>query len=204
MMEKIMSAVDPSREHDTTSGAQGSDRDRDRDRGRKRPPPEEFDPLTDPMAPPREPCECYCLHCERVFMSNQMWFQRVINDPGNFPGFWMCPTPNCDGAGYLFDIFPTDPSHPDNDGWHSIDDEDGEYDPEFDDDEDFQAYLDDEGEELPGEARERRSLEEREYDPEEPKYKAMDEGFAGEEYLCDEDYAGEEWKLGLAPGERPP
>jgi hypothetical protein len=59
-------------------------------------------------------------------MSDQMWFQRVINASDGFEGFWMCPTPNCDGAGYCFDIFPTDPDHPDNDGWHSFDDDDDE------------------------------------------------------------------------------
>jgi hypothetical protein len=85
----------------------------------------DFDPRTDPMAPPAEPCECYCLHCGRTFMSDLMWFQRVVNDRAGFPGFWMCPTPNCDGAGFCFDIFPTDPSHPANEGWS--DDDEGEY-----------------------------------------------------------------------------
>src|SRR5690242_19867896 len=80
----------------------------------------------DPMAPPAEPCECFCLHCRRVFMSNEMWFQRVIGDKRGFQGFWMCPTPNCDGAGYQFDIFPTDPNHPDNEGW--CDDDGDEWD----------------------------------------------------------------------------
>src|SRR3954468_14735454 len=28
----------------------------------------------DPFAPPAEPCECYCLHCHRTFMSDQVWF----------------------------------------------------------------------------------------------------------------------------------
>ena len=63
----------------------------------------------------------------------------------------MCPTPNCSGAGFTFDIFPTDPSHPANEGWHYDDDDDDE-----DGDED------------------------------------------------DGDIEGEEWKYGLAPGERPP
>jgi hypothetical protein len=89
----------------------------------------------DQMAPPREPCECYCLHCHRTLMSDQMWFQRVINSKDGFDGFWMCPTPNCGGAGFTFDIFPTDPDHPANAGWHSCDDDDeddpdGAYDPE--------------------------------------------------------------------------
>src|SRR5687768_9723414 len=62
----------------------------------------------DQMAPPMEPCECYCLHCGRTFMSDGIWFQRVIGSKDGFEGFWMCPTPNCDGAGFTFDIFPTD------------------------------------------------------------------------------------------------
>src|SRR3954470_6282403 len=93
----------------------------------------------DAMAPPKEPCECWCMHCRRTFMSNQMWFQRVINDPAGFAGFWMCPTANCDGAGFTFDIFPIDPNHPANQGWTLFDDddEDHEDDPDelFEDDE---------------------------------------------------------------------
>src|SRR5262245_53599989 len=81
----------------------------------------------DCFAPPTEPCECYCLHCKRVFMSDEIWFHKVINSKDGFDGFWMCPTPNCDGAGFTFDIFPTDPHHPANAGWHySEDDEDYE------------------------------------------------------------------------------
>src|SRR5688572_29506462 len=56
----------------------------------------------DCFAPPAEPCECHCLHCGRTFMSNEIWFQKVINDPQGFAGFWMCPTPNCSGAGFTF------------------------------------------------------------------------------------------------------
>src|SRR5262245_7048102 len=45
------------------------------------------DARKDQFAPPDEPCECYCLHCQRTFMSDQMWFQRVIGDPKGFEGF---------------------------------------------------------------------------------------------------------------------
>jgi hypothetical protein len=86
----------------------------------------------DQMAPPSEPCECYCLHCGRVFMSDQMWFQKVIGARDGFDGFWMCPTANCGGAGFTFDIYPTDPDHPANAGWH--DDDDEEYDEEGEED----------------------------------------------------------------------
>ena len=125
----------------------------------------------DQMAPPKEPCECYCLHCNRVFMSDQMWLQRVINYREGFDGFWMCPTPNCGGAGFTFDIFPTDPDHPANAGWHSFDDDDDEEDSEGD------------------------------YDPDEAKYKGLDDELADDDH---DDIEGEEWKYGLAPGEQPP
>ena len=133
----------------------------------------------DHFAPPEQPCECRCLHCGRVFMSDGIWFQKVINDPGGFDGFWMCPTPNCDGAGFTFDIFPTDPDHPANEGWVSCDDEEEEEDEEFCADSD--------------------SPPEEDWDPEEARYQALDE-FLGDE---DDDLEGEEWKYGLQPGERP-
>ena len=138
----------------------------------------------DCFAPPKEPCECWCMHCHRVFMSDRIWFQRVINDPQGFEGFWMCPTPNCGGAGFTFDIFPTDPVHPANAGWHS-DDDDG--------DEEEGAEAD--GAEEPGDAG-------AEWDPEEPEYQAFDEEVGDED--DDDDLEGEEWKYGLQPGERPP
>ena len=84
----------------------------------------------DYFAPPKEPCECYCLHCQRIFMSDGIWFQRVIGSKDGMNGFWLCPTPNCDGKGFTFDIYPTDPEHPANDGWVDDDGED-EFDEEL-------------------------------------------------------------------------
>lgn len=130
----------------------------------------------DQFAPPTDSCECYCLHCNRVFMSDQIWFQRVIGDCNGFEGFWMCPTPNCGGAGFTFDIFPTDPNHPANAGW--CDDDEEQFDSvEF---EDAGAI----------------EIEEsaKEWDPDEPLYRRMDQH--------DEDIEGEEWKYGLEPGEQ--
>jgi hypothetical protein len=132
----------------------------------------------DQFAPPEVPCECWCMHCHRVFMSDAIWFQRVINDPQGFSGFWMCPTPNCGGAGFTFDIFPTDPDHPANAGWHSDDGDEEEGEWEWDDDSDGP---------------------EAEYAPDEAKYKELDEVFGD-----DDDIEGEEWKYGLEPGQRPP
>lgn len=108
----------------------------------------------DCFAPPEEPCECECIHCGRTFMSDQIWFQRVIGSKDGFEGFWMCPTPNCDGAGFTFDIFPTDPNHPANEGWVYYDEDD----------------ICDESDE-----------EDRDYDPGESKYKQLDEEFGDED-----------------------
>lgn len=116
-----------------------------------------------------------------------MWFQRVIGDPHGFAGFWMCPTANCSGAGFSFDIFPTDPDHPSNAGWHYDDDQ---YDPDLED------IFDDEFEDDMAVANDA------EWDPDETKWKELDEELAG--FEDDEDLEGEEWKQGLAPGERPP
>ena len=88
-------------------------------------------------------------------MSDQMWFQKVINASDGFPGFWMCPTPNCSGAGFCFDIFPTDPDHPANEGWHDLD--------ELEEDEDSEA------------------ADPKEWDPEESKYKELDEEYGEED-----------------------
>jgi hypothetical protein len=136
----------------------------------------------DAMAPPPTPCECYCLHCGRVFMSDQMWLQRVIGARDGFEGFWMCPTPNCGGAGFTFDIFPTDPDHPANEGWVDLDDEEIPY----DDDEEWQPEP-------------AASQPLAEYDPAEPHYQSLDEH-------CDDedDIEGEEWKYGLEPGQTSP
>src|SRR5687768_4783580 len=142
--------------------------------------------VRDQMAPPREPCECYCLHCERVFMSDAIWFQRVIGDPDGFDGFWMCPTPNCSGAGFTFDIFPTDPDHPANEGWH-YDDDDEEEDGEGAGDEEGEF---DESEFAEGEAGEGDETA-AEWDPDESKWKALDEELGDPD---DDDVEGDEWK----------
>lgn len=133
----------------------------------------------DCFAPPKEPCECYCLHCGRTFSSEGIWFQRVIGDRHGLEGFWMCPTPNCSGAGFTFDIFPTDPDHPANAGWHTTDD-------------------DEDGEGVWTEEDLNDGEPEAEYDPDESKYKQLDD--IPED---DEDLEGEEWKYGLEPGQRP-
>jgi hypothetical protein len=153
-------------------------------------PPDPRDERTtdDCFSPPKIPCECYCLHCQRTFMSSAIWFQRVRNaQPGKFDGFWMCPTPNCDGKGFTFDIFPTDPDHPANEGWH------------YDDEDEDEAWEDDEAwdrtEASPSTAAEA------EYDPDETKWKRLDAELGEDD---EDDLEGEEWKYGLSPGESLP
>lgn len=137
----------------------------------------------DPFGPPAVPCECFCLHCRRTFMSDRIWFQRVNGARDGFAGFWMCPTPNCSGKGFTFDIFPVDPDHPANEGWFTDDEE------WYDDDEDDDAEWDPDADPA--------SEPEGEYDPEETKYKELDE--IGDDE--DDDIEGEEWKYGLEPGQ---
>jgi hypothetical protein len=87
-------------------------------------------PKDDPFAPPDEPCEVTCLHCNRVYDSSLIRWVPYETSSGRRGGFWVCPVPGCGGAGFTFDIFPTNPDHPANDGW-VVDDgeEDEEYDP---------------------------------------------------------------------------
>lgn len=140
---------------------------------------------SDPFGPPRIACECYCLHCRRTFMSDEIWFQRIKNaQAGKLDGFWMCPTPNCDGKGFTFDIFPTDPDHPANEGW---------YDGEDEEDEEWDAEVD---------AAASAEALDFEYDPDETKWKQLDEEFGDE--ADDDDIEGEEWKYGLEPGQELP
>jgi hypothetical protein len=145
------------------------------------------------------------MHCRRTFMSSEMWFQRVLNDPGGFKGFWMCPTPNCSGAGFNFDIFPTDPNHPANQEWTYFDDPDDEEEYDDEEDEDGNEPFDPEQMVNDGQAG-AASTAEGEWDPEETKWKQLDEEFGGGEEDDDDgdDLEGEEWKHGLQPGERPP
>ena len=139
----------------------------------------------DAFAPPPVPVECFCMHCHRTFMSDQMWLQKAVNGGDGFEGFWMCPTPNCSGAGFTFDIFPTDPAHPANDGWFG-DEETHEdratRDWNWDEDEFSEelSFDDEEGDS--------------DWDPEETQYKMLDEMSAD-----DDDMEGEEWKHGIEP-----
>ncbi len=70
---------------------------------------------SDPFHPPKTPVEVHCLHCGREYESYLIyWEERETKD--GMRGFWCCPTPGCDGLGFGFDIFPTDPEYRDEEG----------------------------------------------------------------------------------------
>jgi hypothetical protein len=89
------------------------------------------DPDDAPFAPPKENTEVGCFHCRRVYDSYRIELRDGAG-PGGKPA-WCCPTPNCGGLGFGFDIFPTDPNWVDPTGHlHCVVDDD---DDEFDDEE---------------------------------------------------------------------
>jgi len=61
----------------------------------------------DPFAPPPVPVEVCCMQCGGVYESWQMIWLDDPTLPGG--GVWCCPVDGCDGIGYGFDIWPTDP-----------------------------------------------------------------------------------------------
>jgi hypothetical protein len=91
------------------------------------PPPDD-----DPMGPPATPVEVECIHCGEIYMSDQIRWQPDPNGPGG--GWWVCPIEGCDGAGFCFDIYPTDPKVAEQFGVHTWNvDEEGEYHEDFED-----------------------------------------------------------------------
>ncbi len=128
-----------------------------------------------------------------------MWFQKVKGAKDGFPGFWMCPTPNCGGAGFTFDIFPTDPDHPANEGWHYDDDDDDDDEQDEESKSAYEIVISGHDADIPFDDDDIDEADKDEdWDPEEARYKALDE-WEGD----DDDLEGEEWKHGLQPGERP-
>jgi len=68
-------------------------------------------PSSDPFAPPAVPTTVGCLHCGEVYDSYLIEWRVYTNADGAGHGFWCCPIPGCDGKGFGFDIFPTDPDY---------------------------------------------------------------------------------------------
>lgn len=66
-----------------------------------------------PFAPPTVPVACHCLHCGQEYASAHL---EVRNEGPDHDPAWCCPTPGCDGIGFLFDIWPTDPEWRDANG----------------------------------------------------------------------------------------
>ncbi|MHC4716817.1 MAG: hypothetical protein ACYS5V_07605 [Planctomycetota bacterium] len=60
--------------------------------------------LEDPFRPPDEPVMVRCLHCDREYSSDKIFWER--QDDGK--GMWVCGIEGCGGAGFGFDIFPLD------------------------------------------------------------------------------------------------
>jgi hypothetical protein len=90
-----------------------------------------YDPLdkdADCFKPPAIPIEVHCIHCGEEYQSYLMEWRIEVDADGNKHGFWCCPTPDCDGKGFCFDILPIDADYVGEDGekvWH-FDDEDEE------------------------------------------------------------------------------
>ena len=67
-------------------------------------------PERDPFGPPKVNCVVVCLHCREQYDSYRIRWMEFESDSGAKQGFWCCPTPGCDGKGFLFDIHPIDPN----------------------------------------------------------------------------------------------
>ena len=67
------------------------------------------------FGPPPVPTEVECVHCSQRYSSSQIrWMPSNWLNPDY--GFWCCPMANCDGKGFLLDIWPTDPNYRDEHG----------------------------------------------------------------------------------------
>jgi hypothetical protein len=68
----------------------------------------------DCFRPPEIPIEVFCAHCQQEYDSYLIhWVEDYSFSNG---GYWACPTPGCDGKGFTFDIWPTDPDWTDEHG----------------------------------------------------------------------------------------
>jgi hypothetical protein len=86
-----------------------------------------LDPNTDCFRPPAIPTLVGCLHCQQEYESFLIEWRVEKCADGKDHGFWCCPTPDCGGRGFGFDIFPVDPNYRDENGnlmWCSDEGED--------------------------------------------------------------------------------
>lgn len=64
--------------------------------------------LKDCMRPPKVSTLVHCIHCNEEYDSWRIVYRVRVGYDGKVRGFWDCPMPGCDGAGFQFDIFPVD------------------------------------------------------------------------------------------------
>lgn len=100
------------------------------------PPPSSPDPDTDPFRPPDIPTEVQCIRCGHEFESYLIEW-RKWRERGEDFGAWCCPTPDCAGRGFGFDLLPTDPDYDSEQraGWFADD-------PFAEDDDDAEPTVD--------------------------------------------------------------
>lgn len=95
----------------------------------------------DPMHPPSIPIEVHCIHCGNEYESYRIEWREEMDADGSKHCFWCCPIPGCDGKGFCFDIFPTDPDYVDERTGEKIWMEDHEDDCECDECKELRAEL---------------------------------------------------------------
>ena len=82
---------------------------------------------SDPFKPPAISTPVGCLHCGQEYDSYLIEWRIETTHDGKQAGFWCCPTPDCGGRGFGFDILPLDPEYRDErGGW--VSDEEGDED----------------------------------------------------------------------------
>jgi len=104
---------------------------------------EQLDPYDDFFHPPAIPTLVHCIHCHEEYESYLIEWRECLDEKGVRRGFWCCPIPECDGAGFGFDIFPLDPDYEDERGKFVFDseEEDEALEDEFDEfEEDDELY----------------------------------------------------------------
>jgi hypothetical protein len=106
--------------------------------------PDLDDRWSDPFHPPRDSVEVGCLHCGQTYQSDEIvWRLRESHD-GLIRGYWVCPVEGCGGAGFGFDIFPTDPHYRDErGGWVMDDENEADWDPDDDSDTELSEFESD-------------------------------------------------------------